>query len=470
MKKYQLLIFALLISMVACSIAIASEPSPDRIRPYHENPRYWEYKGEPVLLLGGTKDDNLFQIPDLKEQLDLLASVGGNYIRNTMSDRKDFGFEVYPFKQLDNGKYDLNQWNDEYWKRFANALEWTNERDIIIQIEIWDRFDYARDNWPGHPYNPKNNVNYTYEETGFEPEYPDHPGGDEQPFFHTAPGMEQYQKKYDTIRKYQDAFVDKLLSYALKYGNVLYCMNNETNTPAPWGQYWIERIRQRAQEAGVDVYVTDMWDAWDIKSEPHHVSYDNPDIYAFIDVSQNNHNKGQTHWDNIQWARNRIANAIRPLNTVKIYGADTGRFGNSQDGQERFWRNILGGFAATRFHRPDSGLGLSDIAQGHIKSARLLQKEIDLFQCTPDAKSELLGDREENEAYLTYNRRGQSVLFFPKGCDVRLKLAVRANPYTIRWLDLKEAKFSEPETVTLTDGTVRLKSPDSERMWVAVVK
>jgi hypothetical protein len=36
-------------------------------------------------------------------QLDRLASAGGNVIRNTMSDRKDQGFEIYPFKQLDSG-------------------------------------------------------------------------------------------------------------------------------------------------------------------------------------------------------------------------------------------------------------------------------------------------------------------------------------------------------------------------------
>ena len=54
----------------------------DRIKPYADNPHYWQYKGKPVLLLGGSKDDNLFQIPDLKEHLDMLASVGGNYIRN----------------------------------------------------------------------------------------------------------------------------------------------------------------------------------------------------------------------------------------------------------------------------------------------------------------------------------------------------------------------------------------------------
>ena len=51
-------------------------PNNDRIQPYRKNLRYWPHKGKPVLLLGGSKDDNLFQIPELEEHLDLLASVG----------------------------------------------------------------------------------------------------------------------------------------------------------------------------------------------------------------------------------------------------------------------------------------------------------------------------------------------------------------------------------------------------------
>ena len=31
----------------------------ERIRPYEENPWYWQYRGEPVLLLGGSKGQEL---------------------------------------------------------------------------------------------------------------------------------------------------------------------------------------------------------------------------------------------------------------------------------------------------------------------------------------------------------------------------------------------------------------------------
>ncbi|MEZ6078761.1 MAG: hypothetical protein R3C56_24740 [Pirellulaceae bacterium] len=110
-------------TLLMAGVAVAEEP----LRPWKENAWYWSYHGQPLLLLGGSDDDNLFQWPEgmLIPQLDRLAAAGGNVIRNTMSDRKDKGFEVYPFKQLNNGKYDLNAWNDEYWSRFERMLSET---------------------------------------------------------------------------------------------------------------------------------------------------------------------------------------------------------------------------------------------------------------------------------------------------------------------------------------------------------
>ena len=103
-------------------------------------------------------------------------------------------------------------------------------------------------------------MNYTYEQTGFASEYPQHSGRDLQPFFHSIKGMPRYSKKLDLIRTYQEAFVAKMLSYSLDYGHVLYCMDNETSTPAEWGQYWIEFIKAKAAEKGVTVCTTDMFD------------------------------------------------------------------------------------------------------------------------------------------------------------------------------------------------------------------
>jgi len=433
----------------------------DRIRPYERNPRYWQHKGQPVLLLGGSEDDNLFQIPNLKEHLDAIQAAGGNYIRNTMSDRNDRGFEVYPFKQLPDGKYDLNQWNDEYWQRFANMLKWTEERDIIVQIEVWDRFDYSTRNWPPHPYNPQNNVNYTFEESGFAADYPNHAGSNQQPFFFTTPR----QRNNTVVLPYQQRFVDKMLSYSLQYDHILYCMDNETSGEEEWGAYWSEYIKQRAAQAGKQVCTTEMWDDWDLKADRHRRTFDHPERYDFCDVSQNNQKKGQEHWDNFQWVRQRIVDHPRPLNTVKTYGADGGRFGDSRDGLERWWRHVIGGAASARFHRPDSGLGLTEPAIASLRAARKLETRMKLWDLEPT--NDLLSDREENEAYLAAAPGKAYALYFTNGGSVGLDLREAPGTFSLRWISIASGEWAGD--ATLTGGQVVPVAAPGEGMWVAAI-
>ena len=139
MKNLKLLLF--------CSIILASNLEAkiiNPIQPWSENSWYWQYNDKPLLLLGASSDDNLFQWPTkmLVAHLDSMKFIGANYVRNTMSDRVDRGFEIYPFKKLKDGKFDLNKWNNDYWKRFETFLKETSKRDIIVQIEVWDRFVY----------------------------------------------------------------------------------------------------------------------------------------------------------------------------------------------------------------------------------------------------------------------------------------------------------------------------------------
>ncbi len=445
--------------------ALAAEPNPDRIRPWEENAYYWQSKGRPVLLLGASDDDNLFQMPNLAEHLDAMRAAGANYIRNTMSDRPDKGFEVYAFQRLPDGKYDLRQWNDEYWRRFENMLRLTAQREIIVQIEVWDRFDYTdnRDSsrWQRHPYNPANNVNYTYEESGFAQSYPDHPGRNRQPFFFTTPK----QRNNTVVLEVQQRFVDKLLSYSLQYDHVLYCMDNETSGEEAWATYWAEYVRRRAHEQAKQVCITEMWDDWDLKAERHRRTLDHPERYDFADVSQNNQKKGQEHWDNFQWVRRCVAERPRPLNTVKTYGADGGPYGTTRDGIERFWRHVIGGAASARFHRPPSGLGLSGPSIAALKAARKLESLIKLWEVEP--AQELLSQREENEAYLAAAPGTAYALYFTDGGRVGLDLGKHSGRFDLRWISIRTGDWAG--TSTLTGGrTVSIEAPGPGG-WVAAI-
>ncbi len=446
------------------------------IEPWKENPWYWSHHGQPVLLLGGSDDDNLFQWPKARliPQLERIARAGGNVIRNTMSDRRDGGFEVYPFLQLDNGKYDLSQWNPEYWQRFDTMLTETARRGIFVQIEIWDRFDYtdvrANDpkRWERHPYSPANNVNYTFEQSGFARRYQQHPGQNKQPFFFTTPK----QRNNTVVLKYQEAFVNKLLDHLLPFEHVLVCIDNETRADPEWGEYWAKLVRRRSEAAGKRVMITEMWDDWDLTASRHRQTFDHPELYDFVDVSQNNQNSGQKHWDNFLYVRNYLGKRPRPINTTKTYGADGNKFKHTdQDAIERFWRHLLAGAASIRFHRPDSGLGINDRAVACLAAARKVHAQVPLWSVEP--ANDLLSDREENEAFVAASAgRDAFVLYFPasqRERRVTLKVGARSGTLQIRWIAIDPGEIEHESQLVPASGELAVE-PAGEGNYVAVIE
>ena len=326
-------------AVVLLGQSIRAADADQRIRPYEKNPRYWQYQGEPVLLLGGSREDNLFNHPEgLAEHLDSLAACGGNYIRNTMSSRNPGN--PWAFRKLDSGLYDLNQWNDEYWNRLETLLRLCRERAIIVQIEVWDPWDYFKTEaplgygpnnvgWESCPFNPALNVNYTAAESGL----------------------------------------------------------------------------------------------------------------------------------------------AEQIDNVKIYGGEIGRWTTSvEEGTQRFWRNVFGGCASSRFHRPGPShhyfaIGLSELAQAHIRSMRMLTGRIDAFTCEP--RNELLAERVSNEAYCLAQPGKEYAVYFPAGGEVVLDASAARGRLELRWLDILQSTWRPPQQVHAdAQGRIRLKPP-GEGPWAA---
>ena len=451
---------------------LGGDADDGRIKPYEKDPRYWQYQGKPVLLLGGSKDDSLFQLPDLKQHLDEMAKVGGNFVRNTMSDRQDFGFEVYPYQKLADGKYDLDQWNDEYWTRFENFLRWTHERDIFVQIEVWDRFDHSQQQWLADPYCPANNVNYTPDEAGLQNNYPAPAWRDKQPFFHSIPGMRGYQKSLDAVRKYQERFVAKLLSYSLPYGHVLYCMNNETSTEPRWGRHWIAFIEKAARSQGVSVCCTDMFnDGYEPeRSKFFAQAWDDAKVYKFLDISQiNSRVFNEDHWTKLEWVMRRAQKHRRPINNVKVYGSGETKWGSGTptDGVERFWRDLFAGCAAVRHHRDGGGIGLQPIAKACIKAARKMETLVKLWDV--ETHQELLSQREKDEAYLVAKPGQQYALYFTQGGSVGLNLDGHRGEFQLKWIDIATGEWG-PETRVAGGRTVTIEAPGKSPFVAVLVR
>ncbi len=426
-----------------------------------DHPFFWSYKGEPILLLGGSDEDNLFQSSDLEEQLDMLVESGGNYVRNTMSSR-DAG-NLWPFHKNEDDLYDLSKWNDEYWERFSDFLQATAERDIIVQIEIWATFDFYRNEWNMNPYNPKNNINYDTRRSKLSEVVETHPIYAENNFFRSVPSQMALMRVMD----FQQAFVDQILSYSLNYDHVLYCMDNETSVTSDWGKFWAQYIQKKASLQDKMVYTTEMWDPWNLQHAFHLETFDNPDIFTFADISQNNHQSGEHHWNNAQQVMERLKKMgnQRPLNNVKIYGNDGSRHKTTRDATENFVKNILVGSASARFHRPTSGQGINKHARSVIRSMRMLTMETDHFNGQP--ANELLVERSENEAFCRAIPNKEYVVFFPAKGSVKIELTDFEGQPQLRWLNLLSSEWSE--IINLEKNMKEISTPDDD-YWIALIQ
>lgn len=471
------LLVVLVLSILASSPARAQsgDQTPtiqeveNAIQPSSEHPFYWEYEGEPVVLIGGSDDDNLFQWTGnrLTDHLDQLAAVGGNYVRNTMSDRDED--DVYAFAEVEEGIYDLEQWNEEYWDRLEFFLQETSERDIIVQLTLWDHFDFHE----GHPWHPESNVNYGTEVLE-----------DEEDFY----GGSVLQENEEVLA-HQQRFIDKILSISLRYGNVLYNINNEGSEPRAWDNYWASYLQEQAAEEGREVYVTSM--VFDPSSSVRRAMTDR-DIYAYTDISQNNQDsrgaRGPAHYSNILTWREKLASDPMPMNNVKIYGSDAGQnysAGTGKEATSRLWKNVFAGAASARFHRPEDhwGIGLNEHAQTNLKAMSLFLEAFDVFDATPhpDLLSSYVSmPGPSMEAYCLAEIGEAYAVYFPEGrYTIQLDPWVYADTVRVRWLDIDEGTWLEEEVrpVEWRGGLgqwghrarVRLTTPGNES-YVALLK
>jgi hypothetical protein len=479
MKKFIFLIPVFLIALGLCG----QELNAERIQPFHENRMYWQYEGQPVLLLGGSNDDNLFQWTGktLTEHLDLMVSVGGNYVRNVMSDRDEGN--VFAFKKTKDGLYDLNTWNEEYWKRLEFFLEETAKRKIFVHLTLWDQYDLRAKGYEmkdTSPWNPKSNINYTESEFGQSWE----------DFFFTA------EKGNKIVLQYQRRFVSRVLETSLKYGHVLYNICNENFTSFRWDNYWAQFIKETAEaKGGIKAQVTAM--QMDAEATVRQV-LGNPGLYTFADISQNNQDalglSGTAHMDKVLRLRQFVAAAGEmPLNNVKIYGAENGtkEAGSGIEAVQRFWRDLFGGCASVRFHRnhhqnPSWGMGLTEDAQLTIQAARAFSQEFNVFNASP--LPGLLSNVSANQAYCMGNPGVEYAVYLPKGGSVVFDPLIYTEEVEVSWFDVETGAPSGAEIHPVrwtgyarilktqkTAGSILLTAPTTDayhyrNQWIAIIK
>ena len=127
---------------------------------------------------------------------------------------------------------------------------------------------------------------------------------------------------------------------------------------------------------------------------------------------------------------------------------------------------MIAGSASCRFHRPDSGIGINNIAKACIAAARKAEAVIKLWDVEPHM--ELLGDREMDEAYVAAKPGEQYLLYFTDGGTVYLDLSHLKDRFKLRWINITTGKWGDQST--LNGGTRVAISAPASGGWAAAIK
>ena len=181
------------------------------------------------------------------------------------------------------------------------------------------------------------------------------------------------------------------------------------------------------------------------------------------------HQRGQAHWDNglRQIERLRAAGHLRPVTNVKTYGSDGGRHGgDDNEAVAKFIRSAFFGASSVRFHRPPSGIGLGETAQAVIRGVRDLSDRMAWFEAGPH--SDLLGEREKNEAYCRARPGREYAVYFPDGGSVTLDRGALPGDATLIWLEVAGKHWTSAEP--LEEGRTVALTPPGGGHWIALVQ
>ena len=156
-----------------------------------------------------------------------------------------------------------------------------------------------------------------------------------------------------------------------------------------------------------------------------------------------------------------------PITNIKVYGSDSAPspvdyWGDTDEAVARFWRNIIGGCASARFHRPPWGIGLNEVARASLKSARMMTDSMDFFKHVP--ANHFLAGREPNEAYCMAFEGEEYLVYFPASGSVTLKAS--EEDYVVRWLDIGNATWHETENLQMPG----ILSTPGDRHWAVFLK
>jgi hypothetical protein len=138
------------------------------IQLHPQNPRYFEFRGKPVVLVTSAEHYGAVLNLDFDnvKYLDTLAKDGLNYTRLFTGAYREvpgsFGIErnclapkpgrfLAPWPET-GGRFDLAKWNETYFTRLKDFVAEAGRRSIVVEVTMFTS-TYGKEQWAVHPFN-----------------------------------------------------------------------------------------------------------------------------------------------------------------------------------------------------------------------------------------------------------------------------------------------------------------------------
>jgi len=223
-------------------------PGSGPIQLHPDNPHYFLYKGEPLVLITSAEHYGALLNLDFnyRKYLETLGSEGMNYTRiftgtyfeipgesfsikyNTLAPEKNRVITPWAIVIDDlsgNYRYDLSSWNDAYFERLRDLMSAATENNVIVEVTLFSSI-YRDEHWDISPQNPANNVNITHEINRFDAQ----------------------TLNNGTLLQYQERFVRKMVRELNEFDNFFFEIQNE-----PWSDHKVAIYNIENKEALPDV-------------------------------------------------------------------------------------------------------------------------------------------------------------------------------------------------------------------------
>ena len=229
----KLLLCVLILTLIGSFTSLNATP----IRQHPNNPNIFEYKGNPLVLIGSTEhyaavlnlgfdyDTYLNRLDDYKVNGKQALNIVRIFISYRAHENNVFGSPtlgprgtanyICPFAwsgtygAYDGLKFDLSQWNDAYFVRLKDFIQKAADRDIIVELTFFSMF-YESQGFGISPFSNNAAIN------GYTVNY--------DTFYSTtaSPGLFNKQKE----------MVAKVVQETKQFDNVYYEVCNEAQVPA----------------------------------------------------------------------------------------------------------------------------------------------------------------------------------------------------------------------------------------------